>query len=83
MNESRMMGQVVAVFGAFMTFFYLGVGLFLLFSDAVDRIGNYNNYKFLWNIMGVTFLFYGVYRGYRSYVKFREVFFSKSDETDQ
>jgi len=78
-----MMNQVVAVFGAFMTFFYFGVGIFLLFSDAVNRFSNYNNYKYLWNIVGVTFVFYGFYRGYRTYIKFKEAFFSKSDETDQ
>jgi len=78
-----MMDQVVAVFGAFMTFFYFGVGLFLLFSDAVSRFGNYYNYKYLWNIVGVTFVFYGLYRGYRTFLKFKEAFFSKSDESDQ
>jgi len=78
-----MMNQVVAVFGAFMTFFYLGVGLFLLFSDAVDRSETTIIIKSSGTLWVSPLYSMGLYRGYRSYIKFKEAFFSKSDETDK
>ena len=69
------MDQVNAVFGVFMTFFYIGIGLYVALSDRflLD--------KFVTGLFGFTFTLYGVYRGYRSYVKIKEVFF-KSDEEE-
>jgi succinate dehydrogenase hydrophobic anchor subunit len=77
MNENRLMQQVTAIFSIFMVFFYFGVGCyFVFFSD--------NSYldKSVRVIMGSTFLFYGTYRAYRTYVKIVEAFFSgrKDDE---
>ncbi|MBK7710254.1 MAG: hypothetical protein IPJ37_04360 [Bacteroidales bacterium] len=74
MNENRLMQQVTAIFSIFMVFFYFGVGCyFVFFSDS-----SYLD-KPVRVIMGSTFLFYGVYRAYRTYVKIVEAFFFKGE----
>jgi hypothetical protein len=75
MNENKLMQQVTAIFSVFMVFFYLGVGVYLLFFFDLSYID-----KALRIIMGATFLFYGLYRTYRAYVKIVEVFFTKENE---
>jgi hypothetical protein len=70
MNENRLMQQIGAIFGVFMTFFYLGVGLYLLLSPNLYYVD-----KVLRTLMGATFVFYGTYRAYRTYQKIIEVFF--------
>jgi len=78
MNENRLMQQVTAIFSIFMVFFYLGVGCyFVFFSDS-----SYLD-KSVRVIMGSTFLFYGVYRAYRAYVKIVEAFFSGNKNKEQ
>ena len=72
MNENRMMQQVTAIFSIFMVFFYLGVGSYLIFFTDLSYID-----KAVRVIMGSTFIFYGLYRAYRSYVKIVEVFFTE------
>lgn len=67
-----MMNQVGAVFGAFMTLFYIGVGLYILISPTFKSFDN----RPVIVIFGVTFVFFGIYRGFRSYGKIREAFFS-------
>jgi hypothetical protein len=75
MNENKLMQQITAIFSVFMVFFYLGVGVYLLFYFDLSYID-----KALRIIMGATFLFYGLYRMYRAYVKIVEVFFTKDNE---
>lgn len=77
MKENNMMNQISAVFGAFMTFFYIGVGLYLVFSDKLDYYD-----KFLRSFVGGTFTLYGLYRGYRTYVKIKEAFFGKTTDDE-
>ena len=77
MNEKRLMDQVGAIFGVFMTFFYIGVGLYIAFTDDL------NLDKFVKNLFGFTFAFYGIYRGFRSYQKIREAFFSGARHDDE
>ena len=72
MNENRIMQQFTAIFSIFMVFFYLGVGIFLIFFYKFSYID-----KALKVIMGSTFIFYGIYRAYRAYLKIVEVFFTK------
>ncbi len=75
MNQQRMMDQITAVFGVFMTFFYIGVGLYIA---LIVRLNMDNFLKYL---VGFTFTFYGIYRGIRTYQKIRDSFFRKeSDE---
>jgi hypothetical protein len=77
MNENRLMQQVIAIFSLFMVFFYLGVGSYLVFFTDFSYLD-----KAVRVIMGSTFIFYGLYRAYRAYVKIVEVFFTK-DNSDE
>jgi len=70
------MQQVIAIFSIFMVFFYLGVGVFLIFFTGLSYLD-----KAVRIIMGSTFIFYGLFRAYRSYVKIVEVFFT--DDKDE
>jgi len=76
MNENRLMNQVSAVFGIFMTVFYIGIGLYIATTDDLTLD------KPVLVIFGVTFALYGVYRGFRSFQKIREAFFRK-DRNDE
>ncbi len=76
MNQNKLMQQVGAVFGAFMALFYIGVGLYFLFASYLWVE------KFLRYLVGSTFLVYGIYRSYTTFVKIREAFFMK-DEDDE
>jgi hypothetical protein len=77
MNENRLMQQVIAIFSIFMVFFYLGVGSFLVFFSNFSYLD-----KSIRVIMGSTFIFYGLYRAYRAYIKIVEVFFTKDQDED-
>ena len=77
MRENNIMNQIGAIFGAFMTIFYIGVGLYLLLNDGLDYID-----KFLRTLVGGTFTVYGIYRGYRSVVMIRDAFFGKTENED-
>jgi len=59
-----------------MVFFYLGVGSYLLFTEKLSYLD-----KAVRVIMGSTFIFYGLYRAFRAYVKIVEVFFT--DDKDK
>ena len=71
------MQQVTAIFSTFMVLFYLGVGSFLLFSNNLNYID-----RPIRVIMGSTFVFYGLYRAYRAYVKIIEVFFNDDNDKE-
>jgi len=71
------MDQVTAIFSSFMVFFYLGVGCYLIFFMNLSYLD-----KSIRVIMGSTFIFYGLYRAYRAYVKIVEVFFTKEDDDE-
>lgn len=77
MNENRLMQQVTAIFSVFMVFFYLGVGVYFVFYSDQSILD-----KSIRVIMGSTFIFYGVYRAYRAYVKIVEAFFSGNKDED-
>jgi len=77
MNGNRLMQQVTAIFSVFMVFFYLGVGWYLIFRSDFSYLD-----KAVRVIMGSTFVFYGLYRAYRAYVKIVEVFFTKDQDND-
>jgi len=77
MNENRMLQQVTAIFTTFMVLFYLGVGIYLIFYFDMSTLD-----KALRVLLGSTFIFYGLYRAYRAYVKIVEVFFTKDKDQD-
>jgi Na+/phosphate symporter len=75
MNESRLMQQVTAIFSVFMVLFYVGIGIFFIWyadNTAIDKAVRV--------ILGVTFLFYGIYRAFRAWEKIRQAYFSKDDD---
>jgi hypothetical protein len=58
-----------------MVCFYLGVGYYFVFLSNLSYLD-----KPIRVIMGSTFIFYGLYRAYRTYVKIVEVFFTKDED---
>lgn len=71
MSTNRWYSQFMILFGAIMTFFYLGVGFYFIFSGDLSYID-----KFIRYLVGGTFVFYGAFRLYRTFVKVKEEFFS-------
>jgi hypothetical protein len=77
MDGNRLMQQVLAIFSIFMVLFYLGVGYYFVFLSDLSYLD-----KAVRVIMGSTFIFYGLYRAYRAYVKIVEVFFTKDGDDE-
>ena len=77
MDGNRLMQQVTAIFSIFMVLFYLGVGWYFVFYSNLSYLD-----KAIRVIMGSTFIFYGLYRAYRAYVKIVEVFFTKDKDNE-
>ena len=77
MKENKVMQQVTAIFSLFMVVFYLGIGSYFLFYSNLSYLD-----KSIRVIMGSTFIFYGLYRAYRAYVKIVEQFFTKDKEDE-
>ena len=71
------MQQVTAIFSIFMVLFYLGFGIYLVFFFNMSYLD-----KTVIVIIGSAFIFYGLYRAYRSYVQIVELFFTK-DKDDE
>jgi Ca2+/Na+ antiporter len=80
MNENRLMQQVGTIFGAFMVLFYLGIGFYLILSPDLILAFNPDYTRFFRFLVGGTFIIYGIYRAYRTYVKVKEVFFQKEED---
>jgi Na+/phosphate symporter len=77
MDGDRLMQQVIAIFSIFMVLFYLGMGYYFIFLSNLSYLD-----KAVRVIMGSTFIFYGLYRAYRTYVKIVEVFFTKDSDDE-
>jgi hypothetical protein len=75
---NKILKQFHALFGIFMVFFYLGIGIFLLFFTEKY----FNIDKAIRVIMGSTFLFYGIYRIFVTYKQIVEAFFTKDLEQE-
>ena len=65
---------MLAIFGATMVFFYIGLGIFIIISPQL------NIEKSLRIIFAVPLILYGIYRAFFSYRKFKESFFSEEEE---
>jgi cytochrome c biogenesis protein CcdA len=78
MKGNRLLDQVGAIFGFFMTFFYIGFGLFIIYAEKL----NFHFNKALRNIIGIALILYGFFRGFRSYTKIKEAFFTRTDGDD-
>jgi hypothetical protein len=77
MEDSKIVNQMQAILRFFMALFYLGAGIFLLFFSDMLKID-----KALLNIVGGTFLLYGIYRIYRASVSIYKLFFSRNNDQD-
>ena len=77
MNGNRLYQQMIAIFSLFMVFFYLGIGIYLIFYSGLNYMD-----KALQVMMGGTLLLYGSYRAYRAYVSIVKVFFRKEDDEE-
>ncbi|MGB8490168.1 MAG: hypothetical protein WCE64_03855 [Bacteroidales bacterium] len=77
MNNNKIMEQVSAIFSIFMVIFYLGIGIYLIFYFNKTYMD-----KAVLVIMGSSFIFYGVYRAFRTYSKIAELFFRKHREDE-
>ena len=77
MESNRLLKQMGAVFGVFMVFFYVGIGIYLAFFFDMSTLD-----KPVLVIIGVTFILLGLYRAYRSYQKIIEAFFTDDSEEE-
>lgn len=75
MDGNRMMQQVMAIFSVFMVLFYVGVGIYFIWFFEGGMID-----KPVRVILGSAFLFYGIYRAIRAWVKIREAYFTKEED---
>jgi hypothetical protein len=71
MDSNKVLQQVMAIFSIFMVFFYIGVGTYMAFFYNMTYID-----KPVLVIIGTTFIFYGLYRAYRSFIMIRNLFFN-------
>jgi len=71
--------QVMVIFGGIMVFFYLGVGLFIIFSPS--PLLEYLD-KFIRIIFGSALILYSLTRAFRTYEQVREILYS-GNETEE
>jgi hypothetical protein len=74
MNSKKLTDRMLAIFGATMVFFYIGLGIFIIISRQL------NIDKSLRIIFAVPLMLYGVYRAFFSYRKIKESFSSEDEE---
>ena len=77
MNSNNLTERMLTIFGATMVFFYLGLGVFIIFSDS-QMLNGID--KPLRVIFGTPLLLYGVYRAITSVRKIRESFFERNED---
>jgi uncharacterized membrane protein (DUF373 family) len=77
MNNDKMMQQVSAIFGAFMVFFYLGIGIFLIFFLKNSTLN-----RSVIVLFGSVFIFYGLYRAFMAYVNIVKLFFRHDNDEE-
>jgi hypothetical protein len=68
---NRWYSQFMILFGSVMVLFYVGIGLYFIFSNDLSHID-----KFIRYLVGGTFVFYGTYRLYGLIIKIKDEFFS-------
>ena len=74
-NTRRLYDQVMAIFGVFMTFFYIGIGLFFITTKSFPGMEEFIRY-----FVGGMFVLYGIYRVLQSYHRIKEAFFSRDED---
>jgi hypothetical protein len=78
MDNNKIMKQVTAIFSLFMVFFYLGGGIYLIFFFKNTYLD-----KSVLVLMGSVFVFYGLYRAFRTYVSIVDLFFRKDKDDEE
>ena len=77
MDNNRLMNQITAIFSIFMVLFYLGVGVYLIFFFSRTYLD-----RAVLVITGSAFIFYGIYRAFRTYGKIVELFFNGGNKEE-
>lgn len=77
MNGNRMMKQIGAIFSLFMVFFYIGIGIYLIFYFDKTK-SNLDSTVIIF--FGSFCIFYGLYRAYTTYVSIFRLFFRNDDD---
>jgi hypothetical protein len=79
MKENKLKEQLQAMFDIFMTLFYLGAGTYFLLAKKLSLTQNPTYGRFFLILVGSTFIINGIYRGYKTYLKIVELFFSRGE----
>jgi hypothetical protein len=79
MKENKLKEQVLAMFDIFMTLFYLCAGSYFLFAKRLSLTQDPTYNRFFLVLVGSTFIINGIYRGYKTYVKIVELFFTRDE----
>jgi len=77
MNPKNLYAQLMALFGAVMTVFYIGIGFFFILSNNLSQIDSFVRY-----LVGGTFIFYGTFRLYRTIISIKEAFFTNDNDNE-
>lgn len=80
MKGQKLKEQVLAMFDIFMTLFYLCAGSYFLFAKKISLTQNPTYNRFFLVLVGATFIINGIYRGYKTYIKIVELFFTNDNE---
>jgi hypothetical protein len=75
MDGNKIMKQFTTIFSVFMVFFYLTVGIYLIFFFKNSTLN-----RAVLGIIGSTFILYGIYRATRTYREIIDVFFRKDEK---
>lgn len=78
MNESKILQQISSIFSAFMVVFYIGIGSYFLFFFNLSTLD-----KSIRVIIGSTFMLYGVYRAFKSYIQIKNAFFNNEKNKEE
>ncbi len=79
MKENKLKDQVLAMFDIFMTLFYLSAGSYFLFAKKLTLTHDPTSNRFFLVLVGSTFIINGIYRGYKTYLKIVELFFTRDE----
>jgi hypothetical protein len=77
MSSNNLTDRMMTIFGTTMVFFYLGLGIFIIFSPSQMLKGIDITLRVMF---GIPLLLYGVYRAITAIRKIRESFFENDEE---
>jgi hypothetical protein len=79
MKENKLKEQLMAMFDIFMTLFYLGAGSYFLLAKKLSLTPDPTYGRFFLILVGSMFIINGIYRGYKTYLKIVELFFTRDE----